>query len=91
MTCHILLNGFALKFNLQLRLHLSLAFSVSPELVAMAKESRDIVMRSMVTIPLAKFDSIVTRSKTNKQVQEHLSWAVVLYEVLIFRRSTQGF
>jgi len=38
-------------------------FSVSPEVVALAKESKDIVLRSMVTIPLAKFDPLLSSSR----------------------------
>ena len=49
----------ALKFNLAIEIAPEFGFSVSPELVAMAKESRDIVLRSMVTIPLAKFDALL--------------------------------
>jgi len=49
----------ALKFNLAIEIAPEYGFSVAPELVAMAKESRDIVLRSMVTIPLAKFDSLL--------------------------------
>jgi hypothetical protein len=49
----------ALKFNLAIEIAPEFGFTVAPELVAMAKESRDIVLRSMVTIPLAKFDALL--------------------------------
>ena len=49
----------ALKFNLAIEIAPEFGFTVAPELVAMAKESRDIVLRSMVTVPLAKFDALL--------------------------------
>ena len=55
----------ALKYNLAIEIAPEFGFSASPELVALARESKDIVMRSMVTIPLAKFDSLLPGA--NKQ------------------------
>jgi len=55
----------ALKYNLAIEIAPEFGFSVSPEIVALAKESKEIVLRSMVTIPLAKFDSLLPSA--NKQ------------------------
>lgn len=49
----------ALKFNLAIELSPEFGFKVSPELVALAQESKAIVMRSMVTVPLARFDPLL--------------------------------
>ena len=49
----------ALKFNLAIELSPEFGFTVSPELVALAQESKAIVMRSMVTVPLARFDALL--------------------------------
>ena len=49
----------ALKFNLAIELSPEFGFTASPELVALAQESKAIVMRSMVTVPLAKFDALL--------------------------------
>ena len=55
----------AIKYNLAIEIAPEYGFSASPELIALARESKDIVMRSMVTIPLAKFDSLLPGA--NKQ------------------------
>ena len=55
----------AIKYNLAIEIAPEFGFSASPELIALARESKDIVMRSMVTIPLAKFDSLLPGA--NKQ------------------------
>ena len=49
----------ALKFNLAIEIAPEFGFTVSPELAVLAKESKEVVMRSMVTIPLAKFDTLL--------------------------------
>lgn len=56
----------ALKYNLAIEIAPEFGFSVSPEIVALAKESKEIVLRSMVTIPLARFDALLPTS--NNQV-----------------------
>ena len=49
----------AMKFNLAVEISPEFGFTVSPELALMAQESKAIVMRSMVTIPVAKFDPLL--------------------------------
>ncbi len=49
----------ALKFNLAIELSPEFGFTISPELALLAQESKAIVMRSMVTVPLAKFDALL--------------------------------
>lgn len=49
----------ALKFNLAVEISPEFGFTVSPELAMMAAESKAIVMRSMVTVPLARFDALL--------------------------------
>ena len=49
----------ALKFNLAIEIAPEYGFSVSPELVALAQDSKAIVMRSMVTVPSARFDPLL--------------------------------
>ena len=49
----------ALKFNLAIELSPEFGFKVSPELVALAQDSKAIVMRSMVTVPSARFDTLL--------------------------------
>ena len=56
----------AMKFNLAIELSPEFGFTVSPELVALAQESKAVVMRSMVTVPLARFDALLPTS--NNQV-----------------------
>lgn len=49
----------ALKFNLAIEIAPEYGFTVTPELAESARESKAIVMRSMVTVPMAKFDSLL--------------------------------
>ena len=49
----------ALKFNLAVEISPEFGFTVSPELALLAQESKAIVLRSMVTVPLAKVDAIL--------------------------------
>jgi len=49
----------AVKFNLAIELAPEFGFQVTPELMALAEDSKAIVMRSMVTVPLAKFDALL--------------------------------
>ena len=49
----------ALKFNLAVELSPEFGFTVSPELALLAEQSKTIVMRSMVTVPLARFDALL--------------------------------
>lgn len=49
----------AMKFNLAVEISPEFGFTVSPELAVLAKESKDVVMRSMVTVPMAQFDSLL--------------------------------
>jgi hypothetical protein len=49
----------AMKFNLAVEISPEFGFTVSPELALMAQESKAIIMRSMVTIPVAKFDPLL--------------------------------
>ena len=49
----------ALKFNLAVELSPEFGFTISPELAVLAKESKEIVMRSMVTVPKARFDPLL--------------------------------
>ena len=49
----------AMKFNLAVEISPEFGFTISPELAVLAKESKEIVMRSMVTIPVAKFDPLL--------------------------------
>lgn len=49
----------AMKFNLAVELSPEFGFTVSPELAVLAKESKEVVMRSMVTVPMAQFDSLL--------------------------------
>jgi len=49
----------ALKFNLAVEIAPEYGFAVSPEIAALAQESKAIVMRSMVTVPLARFDPLL--------------------------------
>ena len=49
----------ALKYNLAIEIAPEYGVTVSAEIVALAKESKDTVMRSMVTIPRAKFDPLL--------------------------------
>lgn len=49
----------ALKYNLAVEIAPEYGVTVSPEIAALARESKDIVMRSMVTIPKANFDPLL--------------------------------
>ncbi len=49
----------ALKFNLAVEISPEFGFTISPELALLAQESKAIVLRSMVTVPLAKFDALL--------------------------------
>ena len=49
----------ALKFNLAVEIAPEYGFAVSPEIAALAQDSKAIVMRSMVTVPLARFDALL--------------------------------
>jgi len=49
----------AMKFNLAVELSPEFGFSITPELAVLAKESKEIVMRSMVSVPVAKFDPLL--------------------------------
>lgn len=49
----------AMKFNLAVELSPEYGFTVTPELANLAETSKAIVMRSMVTVPMAKFDSLL--------------------------------
>jgi hypothetical protein len=49
----------ALKYNLAVEIAPEYGVTVSPEIAALARESKDIVMRSMVSIPSANFDPLL--------------------------------
>ena len=49
----------ALKFNLAVEIAPEYGFAVSPEIAALSQDSKAIVMRSMVTVPLARFDALL--------------------------------
>lgn len=49
----------ALKFNLAVEISPEFGFTISPELALLAQESKAIVLRSMVTVPLARFDALL--------------------------------
>ena len=49
----------AIKYNLAIEIAPEYGVTVSPEIVAIAKEAKDTVMQSMVTIPRAKFDPLL--------------------------------
>lgn len=49
----------ALKYNLAVEIAPEYGVTVSPEIAALARESKDIIMRSMVSIPSANFDPLL--------------------------------
>jgi len=56
----------AIKYNLAIEIAPEYGVTVAPEIVAIAKEAKDTVMRSMVTIPRAKIDPLLqTRDSFN--------------------------
>lgn len=54
----------AIKYNLAIEIAPEYGVTVAPEIVAIAKEAKDTVMRSMVTIPRAKFDPLLNDGYT---------------------------
>ena len=49
----------ALKFNLAVEIAPEYGLTVAPELAVLAQESKAIVMRSMVSVPVARFDPLL--------------------------------
>ncbi len=49
----------AIKYNLAIEIAPEYGVTVAPEIVAIAKEAKDTVMRSMISIPKAKFDPLL--------------------------------
>ena len=49
----------AIKYNLAIEIAPEYGVTVAPEIVALAKEAKDTVMRSMISIPKAKFDPLL--------------------------------
>ena len=54
----------AIKYNLAIEIAPEYGVTVSPEIVALAKEAKDTVMRSMISIPKAKFDPLLNDGYT---------------------------
>ena len=54
----------AIKYNLAIEIAPEYGVTVSPEIVAIAKESKDTVMRSMISIPKAQFDPLLNDGYT---------------------------
>ena len=49
----------AIKYNLAIEIAPEYGVTVAPEIVAIAKEAKDTVMRSMISIPKAQFDPLL--------------------------------
>jgi len=54
----------AIKYNLAIEIAPEYGVTVAPEIVAIAKEAKDTVMRSMISIPKAKFDPLLNDGYT---------------------------
>ena len=54
----------AIKYNLAIEIAPEYGVTVAPEIVAIAKEAKDTVMRSMISIPKAKFDPLLNDAYT---------------------------
>ena len=54
----------AIKYNLAIKIAPEYGVTVSPEIVAIAQEAKDTVMRSMISIPKAKFDPLLNDGYT---------------------------
>lgn len=54
----------AIKYNLAIEIAPEYGVTVAPEIVALAKEAKDTVMRSMISIPKAKFDPLLNDGYT---------------------------
>jgi hypothetical protein len=63
----------AMKFNLAVEISPEFGFTVSPELAMLAQESKAIVMRSMVTVPLAQFDALLPRANKKSGSQTFIT------------------
>lgn len=58
----------ALKFNTAIEIAPEYGFSVSPELAESARESKAIVMRSMVSVPVASIDPLLFPTRGNNRI-----------------------
>ena len=54
----------AIKYNLAIEIAPEYGVTVAPEIVAIAKEAKDTVMRSMISIPKAQFDPLLNDGYT---------------------------
>jgi len=54
----------AIKYNLAIEIAPEYGVTVAPEIVALAKEAKDTVMRSMISIPKAQFDPLLNDGYT---------------------------